>query len=98
MPYYGSNHNAEFQAGQSPLVNTTRSNDSSITLADGGLQADSDRWNALTPHGVLNSATAGSSDDSSWERLQRDQVSGYQPGSMTKMQDQIGNGTNDNLP
>jgi hypothetical protein len=97
MPYYGSNHNAEFQAGINHQVNPGRSNPGSITLADGGLQADSDRWAAMTPHGVLNSATAGSSDDSSWERMQRGQ-GGYAPGSMTKMQDQIGNGTNDNLP
>jgi hypothetical protein len=47
---------------------------------------------------VLNTALGASSqDDGSWERFQREQ-GGYQPGSMTTMQGQIGNDTNDNLP
>lgn len=97
MPYFGANSNAELQAGIQHVTNPARANENSVTL-DGGLQRDSDRWNALTPHGVLNTAPGASSqDDSSWERFQREQ-GGYQPGSMPNMEDQIGNGTNDNLP
>jgi hypothetical protein len=96
MPSYGSQSNDAFTSGVAHQVNTGRGNDSSVTLG-GSLQAASDRFNALTPHGVLNAALGGSSqDDSSWERLSRAQ-GGYQPGSMTAMQDQLDQGT-DNLP
>jgi hypothetical protein len=50
------------------LTNAGHANDNSMTLG-GSLQADSERWNSLTPHGVLNAATGASShDDGSWER------------------------------
>jgi hypothetical protein len=96
VPYLGSNTNAEFGNGLSHVVNPGRSNENSIVL-DGGLQQTGDRWNAMTPHGVLNTALGASSqDDSSWQQLQREQ-GGYQPGSMTTMQDQLDQGS-DNLP
>jgi hypothetical protein len=44
------------------------------------------------PAGVLALAGADSPDDSSWERMRRDQ-GGYTPGSMPEMQDQLGQGT-----
>jgi hypothetical protein len=93
--------NAELQAGMTPTPTTGHVNPYSHTLdgtlQDDGLQADSDRFNALTPHNVLNTALGASSQDDSWERYARQQGN-YTPGSMSAMQDQLGNGTNDNLP
>lgn len=91
MPYLGSNSNAELQAGINHVV-VGHENTNSVTL-DGALQRDSDHWNALTPHGVLNLAMGASSqDDSSWERFQREQ-GGYRPGSMSTVQDQLDQGS-----
>jgi hypothetical protein len=97
MPYQPTTSpNAELQTGMTPTPTTGHVNPFSHTLGgslqDGGLQADSDRFNALTPHGVLKTALGGSQDDSSWELMQRAQ-GGYQPGSMTTMQDQINQGS-----
>ena len=84
--------NAELQAGILHAQNAGHENTQSVTL-DGALQRDSERWDALTPHGVLNTALGrGSQDDGSWERLQRD-AGGYAPGSMEQVQDQLDQGT-----
>jgi hypothetical protein len=90
MADIGGSHNEAFQSGVSHFTNSGRQNLGSITLG-GSLQADSDRWNSLTPHGVLNMAT-GSQNDSSFEQYQRDQGS-YQPGSMSNMQDHLDQGS-----
>jgi hypothetical protein len=55
MAWTTSNTGAEFGAGMDHLANSGRGNDNSVTLG-GGLQADSDRWNSLSPHGVLRTA------------------------------------------
>jgi hypothetical protein len=94
MAWTSNGANAELQAGINHQVNPGRGNDNSVTLGDAGLQADSDRWNQLTPRAVLSTAT-GTQNDSSWEQYQREQGS-YQPGSMETMQDQLSVG-NDNL-
>lgn len=60
---------AEFAAGVSHLANPGRANVGSITLgtdaseADQGLDQTSARWDSLTPHAVLQSATGGSPED-----------------------------------
>jgi hypothetical protein len=51
--------NAEFSSGVAHQVNPGRQNVGSITLG-GSLQAGSDRWAALTPHGVLHTTAGGS--------------------------------------
>lgn len=57
MPYFGSNSNAELQAGMTPTPSTGHVNPYSHTLD--GLQADSDEWDsdvervATTPHSAL---------------------------------------------
>lgn len=93
MAWTPNGANAEMNAGINHLVNpAAHENVNSITL-DGALQRDSDHWNALTPHGVLNTALGGSAqNDSSWELMQRTQ-GGYQPGSMADMEDQINQGS-----
>ena len=53
MAWTTNNTGAEFGAGIDHLTNAVRSNDNSVTLGGGGLQADSDPWNSLSPHGVL---------------------------------------------
>lgn len=93
MADIGGSTNDAFGDGLNHQVLDSHENTQSIVL-DGALQRDSDHWDALTPHGVLNTALGGSAqDDGSWEQYQREQ-GGYQPGSMTAMQDQIqqGNG------
>lgn len=61
---YSMSSNAEFAAGHTPLSNSGRGNDNSLTLndsastADQGLAATSARWNTeagtgYTPHSVL---------------------------------------------
>ena len=96
MAYFGSQPNDEFSAGVSHLANTGRANDFSHTLGDAGLDQTSARWAATTPRAVLASAMrAGSQDDGSYERYQREQ-DGYAPGSMEQFQDQLSGGTNDN--
>lgn len=92
MAWTSNGANAELQAGIQHVTNPSRANENSVTL-DGALQRDSDHWNALTPHGVLNTALGGSAqNDSSWELMQRTQ-GGYQPGSMPDMEDQINQGS-----
>jgi len=93
MANIGGSSSAEFGAGVSPLANPARGNARSLTLG-GSLQADSDRFNAMTPRGVLASATGGP-DDGTYERFQRDQ-GGYAPGSMEQAEDQLTQGTDDN--
>jgi hypothetical protein len=65
---YNPGANESFTSGVEHLTNAGHANDNSMTLG-GSLQADSERWNSLTPHAVLNAATGASShDDGSWER------------------------------
>jgi hypothetical protein len=91
---YNPGANGAFQSGVNHTVNTGRGNDNSVTL-DGALQADSDRWDHLTPHGVLRAAMSGSqADDGSFEQFQRNQ-GGYGPGQFTTMQDQVSQGSDD---
>ena len=52
---YPTGANQAFGAGINHLVNPGRANGGSITL-DGSLQADSARWDGMTPHGVLRTA------------------------------------------
>lgn len=52
MAWTTNNTGDEFGAGIDHLTNAGRGNDNSVTLG-GGLQADSDRWSSLSPHGVL---------------------------------------------
>jgi hypothetical protein len=93
MPYTPGANDA-FQSGVNHQALDSHENTSSVTL-DGALQRDSDHWNALTPHGVLNTALGGSAqNDSSWELMQRTQ-GGYQPGSMPGMEDQIEQGSDE---
>jgi hypothetical protein len=69
MAYPGSQTNAEFGAGISHMSNPGRQNIGSVTLgtdastADQGLGQTSQHWAAMTPHGVLASATGGSPAD-----------------------------------
>ena len=94
MPDIGGSTNDAFGAGVNHVRSPGRANVGSITLGtDAGLEQTSERWDSMSPHGVLRTALT-SQDDSSWERFQREQ-GGYQPGSMTTMQDQISDGTND---
>ena len=87
----GGSQGDAFGQGVDHTVNAGRGNDSSVTLG-GSLQAVSDRWNGLTPHAVINTALASSQgDDGAFERFQRGQ-GGYQPGSMSGMQDQLDQG------
>jgi hypothetical protein len=58
----GSSQADAFMSGVAHPLNAGRANAGSITL-DGGLQSDSDRWAAMSPHGVLASATGGSPAD-----------------------------------
>jgi hypothetical protein len=59
MAAIGSSQNAELNAGIDHLANAGHGNDSSVTL-NGGLEADSARWDAMTgqaattPHSVLS--------------------------------------------
>jgi hypothetical protein len=68
-PSVGSN--AAFTSGHTPLTNTGRGNTNSLTLndtasmADQSLQADSARWNSMSPHGIVNSLTANGSSPAS---------------------------------
>ena len=95
MADIGGSQNSEFGAGISHVTNAGRGNDNSITLG-GALQADSDRWNSITPHSVIHTAlNASSQDDTSFERVQRE-AGGYAPGSMPQVQDQLDQGTDDN--
>jgi len=82
--------NAEFGAGVSPLANPARGNAGSITLG-GSLQADSDRWNSMTPRGVLASATGGID----YEGAQRLSGGDVQPGAFGKLQDEMSAGDDD---
>lgn len=93
MANIGGSQAGEFGLGVSHLT-TGRANDQSITLG-GSLQADSDSWDSMTPHGVLRTALGGTQDDGTWERLQRD-AGGYEPGTMALLQDQADQGSNDN--
>lgn len=96
MANIGGSHTDEFGAGIDHLTNPGRANVSSITLG-GSLQADSDRWNGMSPHSVLGTTVGAGSDDNAYERLGRDDGS-YQPGQMPELSDQITSGTNDNTP
>jgi len=58
--------------------------------------ANTGRANAYTI-GYAAQTTMGAQDDNSYERYQRD-ASGYTPGSMPEVADQLSNGSNDNLP
>jgi len=69
MAWTSNGTGAEFGAGVQHVTNQGRANVGSITLgtdarnADQGLAQTSDRWSALTPRGVLASATGGSPAD-----------------------------------
>jgi hypothetical protein len=96
MAAIGSSHNDAFSDGLNYAQNTGRANDNSVTLG-GSLQATSDRWNSLTPHGVLGTTVGTSSqDDGAWQDYERD-AGGYKPGQFEQMTDQLSLG-NDNLP
>lgn len=79
--------NTEFGAGIDHATASGRANDQSITLG-GSLQADSDRWNAVTPHSVLAGATAPGLDYAGVERM----AGNYAPGSMGRFSDEISGG------
>lgn len=82
--------NTEFGAGVSHLTNQDRGNENSVTLG-GSLQADSDRWNAMSPRAVLASATGTGLDYAGTQR-----ISGtYQPGSMGRFEDELSGGSDD---
>jgi hypothetical protein len=92
MAYSGSQTNSEFGAGINH-VTTGRSNDASITLG-GSLQADSDKWNATTPHAVL--ATAMGDPESSgldMEGVQRLNGQSGAPGGFGKFMDELSGGS-----
>jgi hypothetical protein len=92
---YTPGANDAFNSGVAHQVNPGRSNASSITLGtDSGLDQTSQRWDSMTPRGVLAS-TVGGPDDSAYERLGRT-AGGYAPGSMPQLQDQLSNGSDDN--
>jgi len=92
----GGSQTSAFGLGVNHQVNPGRANTGSITLNDTGLDQTSQQA-ATTPHGVLATTMgAASQDDGSFERYQRTSGS-YAPGSMTQLQDQISNGSNDNL-
>jgi len=96
MPDIGGSQRDAFGAGVNHVTNPGRANDNSMTLG-GSLQAVSDRWNSMSPHGVLNAAmTADGQVDSPYERLGR-VAGGYQPGQMEQMTDQLDQGSNDNF-
>jgi hypothetical protein len=94
MAEIGGSANDAFGQGLNHTQNAGHANTQSLTLG-GSLQATSDRWNGLTPHVVRNTGMGAAQNDGSFQQYQREQ-GGYQPGSMTKMQDQLeqGNGTN----
>lgn len=96
---------SEFGAGVSHLANPDRQNLGSVTLG-GSLQAESDRWGALTPHGVLRTATDGSPADTDMgvELGQQslgnagDAEQAGQSWDRALMQRAAGTGTDDNTP
>lgn len=93
MADLGSSHNAAFSDGLNFTQNTGRGNDSSVTLTDGGLDATSARWAALTPKGIVSGLTGdGAGDDSPFERVQRTSGS-YDAGSLPEFEDNLTNGS-----
>jgi hypothetical protein len=96
QPTEGSN--SAFSAGVNHVSNPGRSNVGGITMpggnvgADEGLQGDSDRWNGLTPHGVVSTA-AGASSSIDYEGMQRLAGNFNSPGAFGKLQDQLAGGS-----
>jgi hypothetical protein len=97
MAFNGGSQSEAFGLGVSHLTASGRGNDQSITLgdsasmADQGLDATSAKWDAMSPHGVLQQTQVGS-EDTSWQGMQRTQGT-YQPGSMETMQDRLSSGS-----
>ncbi|HET9081122.1 MAG TPA: hypothetical protein VFO01_11500 [Trebonia sp.] len=91
MAYQSSTLNAALNAGISHLT-TGRANGASLTLGgDAGLQADSARWDAMTPRGVLASTPGTAPQDGAWQQIEREQGS-YRPGSMPQLEDELAGG------
>ena len=94
MAYPGSQTNAEFGAGINHLANPGRANVGSLTLgtdastADQGLGQTSQHWAAMTPYGVLASATGAGLDYAGVQRM----AGSYAPGSMGQLSDELSGG------
>lgn len=94
MADIGSSQTAEFGAGVAHPVNPGRQNVGSVTLgtdagiADQGLGQTSQHWAAMTPHGVLASATGAALDYAGVQRM----AGTYEPGSMGQLSDELSGG------
>lgn len=77
-----------FGAGVQHATASGRANDQSITLG-GSLQADSDRWAAMTPHSVIQSTPGGGPGFEAVQRL----TGTSQPGGLGRFEDELSGGS-----
>ena len=96
---YNPGMNDAFSAGVNHVRASGRTNDQSLTLgqdasmADQGLDQTSERWNAMSPRGIVSSLTAPALGlDSGYEGLARTEGV-YQPGQMESLEDRLSDGS-----